>query len=95
MGLDGVDDVDETSAASSDGTAATVRVWTMPSELATLREALGTHTLVNACSLYMPLNPVAVADAEARAAHDATVDALRALDDVEDVWTNASAREDE
>lgn len=99
LGLDGVDDLEEVAEARASADAAapgggTVRVWADVSEVATLRAALAAaHPLVNEQLLYVPLSTLALDDAEMRESHDATVDALRALDDVEAVWTNAEAVE--
>jgi transcriptional/translational regulatory protein YebC/TACO1 len=98
--LDGVEDIEDDiealhgEVAEAAGTAPLgVRVWTAPSTLTALRQALAPSSLASHVSeqlRFVPLSTVAL-EAEARAAHDEVVDALRALDDVEGVWTNASA----
>jgi len=99
MSQDTVEDVDDVAAyddgEGSSTTAAVpgVRVWTTPAHLGALRSALAPHAdvLVNEQMLYVPLNVVELSEVDpaAAASVEETVAALKALDDVEEVWTNA------
>ena len=100
MSHDAVEDLeDRPPPAADNGTdaegavgVAGVRVWTAPTGLAALRDALAphSHSLVNDQSVYAPMAVVEPSDAEAAASMEETVAHLKALDDVEEVWTNAS-----
>ena len=95
MSLDGVEDIDDApapEAADGDGGGVVgVRVRVAAADLSTLREALApTYTLVGEQLQFAPLHALELEDPEAQTAHDMTVDALRALDDVEAVWTNVA-----
>jgi transcriptional/translational regulatory protein YebC/TACO1 len=88
MGLEGVEDIEDGDSDAEGG--AVLRVWTTVSELTALRAALaGSASLVNDGLRFTPVSVLEL-DAETRATHDGVVHALRALDDVEAVWTNAA-----
>ena len=52
---------------------------------------VGDYSLVNEQLAYVPNAVLDLEGEDARAAHDETVEMLRGLDDVEEVFTNASA----
>lgn len=79
------------SAGDAPPATAGVRVVVEPSAITATRAALADAgaTVVSEVLAYVPHSVVAIEEEEARAAYEAALDALRALDDVEAVWTNA------
>ena len=81
---------DVVDLSEEDPGAAGVQVWTSPAAASTVRAALSSagHAASAELLLYVPNQLVDGLEEEARAAVEDALNGLRALDDVEDVWTN-------
>jgi transcriptional/translational regulatory protein YebC/TACO1 len=95
MEVEGVEDVIEGSPAVEPPGDFVVEVWTSPSHMSTVRRALLDlgHRPIEEKMLYVPSGGTVVPDDDETHAHlESTLEALKDLDDVEEVWSNLAER---